>query len=325
MSSVSCQEKGEALPGGRSPRGVLHLVYPSGFCSGVRRAIDICHRLLAKYPGRPLYVLRDLVHNHQVSRQLREEGVVFVEEVGQVPPGERLVLGAHGATRETLALCRQRGLVAHDATCPVICHRQTQLRRLPPDATVCLLGEAGHPEIQALRDCLRERTCHLVANAREAAALPPLPPGTYYFCQTSRGRDEVAEVRRILQEKTPRLHDQAHICWNQRARQQDLIELAPQCDRVYILGSSHSANGRRLLQLAQTHCPGPCRMVEEGDELSPEELSGVVSLGLASATSTPDSLVEEWVERFRRLGFVQPGEGASCPDSGPGGLPPPEK
>ncbi len=324
MSVASRQEKG-GVPTPSPPRGRLRLVYPLGFCSGVRRALSLCHRLLAKCPGRPLYVLRDLVHNHQVSRQLREEGVIFVEEVNQVPRGERLLLGAHGTTRETLALCRQRELEAHEATCPVILHRQNQLRHLPPEATVCLLGEAGHPEILALRDCLRDRRCYLVGNPQEAAALPSLPPNAFFFCQTSRGRDEVKEVRRILREKAPLLQDRAHLCRAQRVRQEELVEIAPQCDRVYILGSSHSANGRRLLQLAREHCPGPCRMLEEGEELLPEELAGVATVGLASATSTPDALVEEWVTRFRRLGFLLPQEeGAPFPESGSGGLRSPE-
>lgn len=308
MSANPSQETGGILP--RNPRRVLRLAYPLGFCSGVRRALSLCHWLLADCPGRPLYVLRDLVHNHQVSRQLREEGVVFVEEVSQVPRGGRLLLGAHGTTRETLALCRQRQLEVHDATCPVILHLQNQLRRLPREATVCLLGEAGHPEILALQDCLRERRCYLVANPQEAAALATLPPNPFFFSQTSRDREELKEVQRILTEKAPRLHNRAQLCPIQRVRQDALAEMAPQCDRVFILGSSHSANGRRLLQLARKHCPGPCRMLEEGEDLPPEELAGVDTVGLASATSTPDDLVEEWVAHFRRLGFLPPDEEA---------------
>ncbi len=301
MTGSPSQEKRGAVS--REPRGVLRLVRPAGFCPGVRQALALCRSLLGESPGRPLYVLRDLVHNRQVSRQLQQEGVVFAEAVEQVPRGERLLLGAHGTTRATLDQCRQRQLEVHDATCPVIRRLQAQLRELPRTATVCLLGEAAHPEIQALRDCLPEIPCHLVSGPQEAEALPPLPPDTFFFCQTSRGEAEVEQVRRILRQKGPRLQDRARICPAQSTRQKALAALAPLCDRVYILGSSHSANGRRLLQLAREGCPGPCRMLEEGESLSPEELAEVACLGVASAASTPDALVEACVAHLRRLGF----------------------
>src|SRR4029450_2906420 len=85
------------------------LATPRGFCAGVVRAVDIVNLALQVY-GAPLYVRREIVHNKYVVNELRAKGVVFVEELDDVPWGSRVIFSAHGVSPEVKigrASCRE--------------------------------------------------------------------------------------------------------------------------------------------------------------------------------------------------------------------------
>ena len=56
------------------------LASPRGFCAGVVRAIDIVNLALEVY-GQPIYVRREIVHNKFVVNELRQKGIIFVNEL----------------------------------------------------------------------------------------------------------------------------------------------------------------------------------------------------------------------------------------------------
>src|ERR1700687_170196 len=95
------------------------LAEPRGFCAGVDRAVEAVRGALRTY-GRPLYVRHQIVHNRFVLEALVEEGAIFVEELGEVPEGQRVIFSAHGVAPSEWERARDRGLRVIDATCPLV-------------------------------------------------------------------------------------------------------------------------------------------------------------------------------------------------------------
>src|SRR5246500_5647769 len=96
------------------------LAQPRGFCAGVVRAIDAVERTLEKY-GAPVYVRHEIVHNKYVVESLRRKGAVFVEDLDEVPEGDRpVIFSAHGVPKAVPEEAGRRKLFAIDATCPLV-------------------------------------------------------------------------------------------------------------------------------------------------------------------------------------------------------------
>ena len=99
------------------PAKKVLLASPRGYCAGVDRAVVTVEKALALY-GPPLYVRKEIVHNKHVVQDLQRRGVIFVDELHEVPEGSTVVYSAHGvapsvhaeaAERKLRARCRQVG------------------------------------------------------------------------------------------------------------------------------------------------------------------------------------------------------------------------
>ena len=62
------------------------LTNPRGICAGVNMAIESLERALALF-GSPIYVYHEIVHNRPIVERFRTRGVVFVDDISEVPPG----------------------------------------------------------------------------------------------------------------------------------------------------------------------------------------------------------------------------------------------
>src|SRR3954468_233982 len=123
------------------------LAAPRGYCAGVERAIETVERALERY-GAPVYVRRQIVHNAHVVRDLEQRGAIFVESEHDVPPGETVVLAAHGVAPEVYTNAAARGLQWIDATCPLVTKVHVEARRYADEGyTILLIGHAGHDEV----------------------------------------------------------------------------------------------------------------------------------------------------------------------------------
>src|SRR5579863_9413958 len=110
-------EEGLLVP--NSNGKTLLLLKPRGFCAGVVRAIDIVRIALEAF-GPPIYVRKEIVHNSYVVEDLKAKGAVFVDEVDEVPDGQRLIYSAHGVSPNVREASKLRNLRVIDATCPLV-------------------------------------------------------------------------------------------------------------------------------------------------------------------------------------------------------------
>src|SRR5829696_8019630 len=137
---------------GRARGGRVVLAEPRSFCAGVRRAIEIVEEALRQY-GPPVYVRKEIVHNHYVVRDLERRGVVFVDSEAAVPEGAVCVFSAHGVSPAV------RELRVIDATCPLVAKVHQQTRRYARDGrTILLIGHSDHEEVEGTYGEAPDRT-----------------------------------------------------------------------------------------------------------------------------------------------------------------------
>ena len=125
----------------------LLLLKPRGFCAGVVRAIDIVRIALETF-GPPIYVRKEIVHNRYVVEELSAKGAIFVDNVHEVPDGERVIYSAHGVSPEVREASAQRRLRVIDATCPLVTKVHVEAVRFAREAySLILIGHRDHDEV----------------------------------------------------------------------------------------------------------------------------------------------------------------------------------
>src|SRR5262249_16046110 len=122
------------------------LAEPRGFCAGVEMAIKALAWMVRAFES-PVYCYHEIVHNRLVVERFKEQGVVFVDDVADVPPGAPLMLSAHGSAPEVVAAARAEGRYVVNAVCPLVTKVHHEARvRARKGFTVLYVGHAGHDE-----------------------------------------------------------------------------------------------------------------------------------------------------------------------------------
>lgn len=279
--------------------GIL-LASPRGFCAGVDRAIKIVKQALVRY-GPPVYVRHEIVHNAHVVDRLRTRGVVFVDELSEVPQGVPVIFSAHGVPRSVIAEARTRRLTYIDATCPLVSKVHSEVyRHITAGREVILVGHSGHPEVIGIMGQLAAGRVHLVETETAAGTLA-LPAGVEVAVatQTTLSLDETAAILAILRRRFPGIIEprRSDICYATTNRQQAAKALALRSDAVVVIGASNSSNSNRLHEtVVRTNC-AKSMLLGWPAELDWDWLGGVSVLGIISSASAPEFLVQDLVQR----------------------------
>jgi len=279
------------------------LAEPRGFCAGVDRAVEAVRSALRTY-GRPLYVRHQIVHNRFVLEALVEEGAIFVEELGEVPEGQRVIFSAHGVAPSEWERARDRGLRVIDATCPLVTKVHLEVERYArEDRSVILVGHAGHEEVKGTLGVAPGRVL-LVGSVQEAeVAEVPDPERVAAVTQTTLSVDDTREIMETLKRRFPAMvaPKTDDICYATQNRQNAVKELVEQSDAILVVGSKQSSNANRLVEVSRMRGARPF-LVDSLDDVRPDMLDGVSALGVTASASSPEWLVEQIIGAFANNG-----------------------
>jgi 4-hydroxy-3-methylbut-2-en-1-yl diphosphate reductase len=283
-----------------APLTVL-LAAPRGFCAGVDRAVEIVELALHQY-GAPIYVRHAIVHNTHVVADLEAKGAVFVEDEGEVPPGGLIVFSAHGVAPEVRRNAERLSLRTIDATCPLVTKVHLEARDYAAKGyTIVLIGHAGHQEVIGTTGEAPDSIV-LVQTPADVAALDlPDPDRVAYITQTTLSVDEAAAIVAALKARFPAARGPRgeDICYATQNRQDATKVLAQRSDLVLVVGSPHSSNSQRMVEVALGAGAPAAHLVEDADALDESWLEGVHTVGLTSGASAPESLVTAMIDRLR--------------------------
>jgi 4-hydroxy-3-methylbut-2-enyl diphosphate reductase len=279
------------------------LAEPRGFCAGVDRAVEAVRSALRTY-GRPLYVRHQIVHNRFVLEALEREGAVFVENLDDVPHGQRVIFSAHGVSPSEWERAKARELRVIDATCPLVTKVHLEVERYANEGrTVVLIGHAGHEEVKGTLGVAPGQVL-LVGSVEEARSVEIRDPARCAaVTQTTLSVDDTREIMETLKQRfpsllTPKTDD---ICYATQNRQNAVKELVSVSDAVLVVGSKQSSNANRLVEVARQR-GARAFLVDSLADVDPAMLTGVRALGLTASASSPEWLVEEIIGEFAKLG-----------------------
>lgn len=272
------------------------LANPRGFCAGVDRAIDIVNRALDIF-GTPLYVRHEVVHNKFVVDGLRKRGAIFVDELDEVPDGQRVIFSAHGVSKAVQKEARRRGLQVFDATCPLVTKVHLEVARYSKDGANCvLIGHKGHPEVEGTMgqfDSSHGGQIYLIESEQDVQELKVDPAKALgYVTQTTLSMDDTSNIIDCLREKFPEIHGpkKNDICYATQNRQDAVKTLAAQCDLVLVVGSPNSSNSNRLRELAE-RMGCEAHLVDHAEQVQLSWLEGKKNIGVTAGASAPEILV----------------------------------
>ena len=282
------------------------LANPRGFCAGVNMAIDSLEKAL-ELLGPPIYVYHEIIHNKYVVNRFREKGVVFVDDLQEIPEGAVLFYSAHGVSPEIRRASAERNLRAIDATCPLVTKVHLEAVRFAREGyTIVLIGHEGHDEVLGT---MGEVPGHirLVQDAEEVSRLN-FPPGARlaYLTQTTLSVDDAEVIVAALKRRFPHIVGPSRddICYATQNRQAAVQVIARDADVVLVVGSPNSSNSVRLVEVAKDAGAGAAYLVEDASSIRPEWLAEAGTVGLSSGASVPEDLVEGVLARLAESGFT---------------------
>ena len=272
------------------------LASPRGFCAGVEMAIKALAWLVRSFEP-PVYCYHEIVHNQLVVNRFRALGVVFVDDICDVPPGRPVMLSAHGSAPDVVDSARTTGGYVVDAVCPLVTkvHHEVRLRA-GKGYQIVYIGHLGHEEAVGTM-AVAPSAIHLVEDSEGVAALPDFETPVAVLAQTTLSHRDWAGVLEGVRERFPDVWTpgRSDLCFATTNRQSALAAIAERCDAVIVIGSANSSNTRALQKLAIDSGSRRVFRINAADEL-PDDLEGLI--GVTAGASAPEELVKEVIERL---------------------------
>ncbi len=272
------------------------LAAPRGFCAGVEMAIKALAWMVRAFDP-PVYCYHEIVHNRLVVKRFEDLGVVFVDDIDEVPEGRPVMLSAHGSAPEVVAAARARAGYVVDAVCPLVTkvHHEVKVRA-GKGYRIVYVGHEGHEEAVGTM-AVAPRSIHRVETPAEVAALPQFDEPVALLAQTTLSHRDWKNVLDATAARFPDMWkpERSDLCFATTNRQSALMAIAAQCDAVVVIGSANSSNTVALAKLANESGCARVFRVNNADEL-PDDLTGTV--GVTAGASAPEDLVDSVIARL---------------------------
>ncbi len=279
----------------------IFLARTHGFCSGVANAINIVEDALKQY-NLPIYVYHEIVHNTSVVDDFRRRGVIFVENIDDVPISATLIFSAHGVPPAAITKAQMRKLKIIDATCPLVTKVHKEATKFSKkNYHVVLIGHKGHQEIIGTSGYIKKNLLHIIEDEKDIESLS-ISSNTpiAYLTQTTLSIDDTKKLIQKLKQKFPYLEAPASecICYATQKRQEAVKELATFCDIIIICGSKNSSNSNRLKETGEK-AGVKTLLIDKATELDTNILDTKSKIGISSGASVPRYIVDEIIKKIQ--------------------------
>jgi 4-hydroxy-3-methylbut-2-enyl diphosphate reductase len=282
---------------GRPPAHTVEqvlLAEPRGFCAGVEMAIKALAWMVRAFPP-PVYCYHEIVHNRLIVERFEAQGVVFVDDISEVPPGSPIMLSAHGSAPEVVAAAEARGSYVVDSVCPLVTKVHHEVRtRAGKGYRIVYVGHEGHEEAVGTM-AVAPQAISRVESVADVEALPDFEEPVALLAQTTLSHRDWADVAVAVRRRFPDVWapGRSDLCFATTNRQSALMELATRCDAMVVIGSANSSNTKALEKLArEAGCPLVHR-VNDASELPASLTSTARVVGVTAGASAPNELVEQ--------------------------------
>ncbi len=287
----------------------IYVTNPHGYCMGVVNAIKMAEQAKYENPHRPVAILGMLVHNEEVIKRLQKKGIFTLydttkshkELLQDINPATIIVFTAHGHVQELEDIARARNLTYIDATCSRVTRNHDLIRAaIKAGQQVIFIGKKGHPETIA---SLAIDANIILYDAKEKFryADADLLKETFVLNQTTLSFLELKPLHTELERHFDKIIINEEICSATRLRQQAVIDIPPHADLIYIVGSSHSSNTEKLVEVARkTHSKSQIYRINTVEDIHASDLVGKKLIAVAAGASTPPEVTDEIIAYLKK-------------------------
>lgn len=282
----------------------VYVAEPRGFCAGVRRAIEIVEQALKDY-GAPVYVRHEIVHNKHVIEDLKNKGVIFIDELAQMQDQSRpLIFSAHGVPQSVADETDKLGIKTIDATCPLVAKVHNQIKKLyDEDMEIIVIGKKNHVEIiGTVGQIPSSNKLHIINSKEDIEALNINPESKVGFVtQTTLSVDDTKEIVAALKQKFPSISAMRKddICFATTNRQKAVKEMAKVAELIIVIGSKNSSNSKQLKEVALKNGAKNAVLIDDASELDWALLKEYQTIGITAGASAPEYLVQDLLDQLK--------------------------
>ena len=267
------------------------LASPRGFCAGVEMAIKALAWMVRTFPA-PVYCYHEIVHNKTVVERFQSMGVIFVDDIADVPPGSPVMLSAHGSAPQVVSAAHDAGRYAVDAVCPLVTkvHHEVKVRA-GKGYRIVYVGHEGHEEAVGTM-AVAPQAISRVETVEDVDHLPPFSEPVALLAQTTLSHRDWKDVADAVKVKFPQLWSpgRSDLCFATTNRQSAIMQIASRVDAMIVVGSANSSNTVALAKLAKDEGCQKVLRINSAEEIT-EPLTGVI--GLTAGASAPDEIVTD--------------------------------
>ena len=279
---------------------IIEIDNGSGFCFGVTTAIQKAEEELAK--GTTLYCLGDIVHNGMECERLRQMGLITINHDDMACLHDvKVLLRAHGEPPETYELAHRNNIEIIDATCPVVLKLQQRIKKQysltshlsPLTSQIVIFGKKGHAEVLGLVG-QTQSTAVVIESFDEVKRLD-FSHDIYLYSQTTKSLDEFHRIIDYIQQHiSPAATFKSFdtICRSVANRMPNISQFAARHDLILFVCGHKSSNGKVLFNEC-LRVNANSHLIEGPEEINPQWLEGIQTVGICGATSTPKWLMKQ--------------------------------
>lgn len=271
----------------------------SGFCYGVKRAVDIG---LSDY-NKKTYTFGQLIHNGEFQKKMDEKGINVVESLDSIK-NCNLIIRSHGVGKKIYDLAKEKNINIIDATCPYVKKIHEIVRNeYKKNRKVIIIGNPEHPEVKGILGWCEEKG-FTIKNAKKAKLLLrniEKSDKISVVCQTTFKVDEYEKIKKIFESYFKNVNFYDTICAATRKRQESAVELSKKVDLMIVVGGKNSSNTKKLYELCKEHTK--TLFIQNKNDYVLSDLSDVNSIGIVGGASTPDWVINNILQ------IINEGEG----------------
>ena len=267
----------------------------AGFCFGVERAVNKVYEQINKQDGRPIYTYGPIIHNEEVVKDLEKKGVQVIEtedELRQLKEGI-VIIRSHGVGRHIYDLLEENQIEIVDATCPFV----KKIHRIVKEENekgrrVIIIGNEKHPEVEGIKGWAGADTI-VVESEKQIEKLTIDPEEKLSIVsQTTFNYKKFQDLVEKFLKKGYDISVLNTICNATQERQSEARRIASEVDAMIVIGGKSSSNTQKLYEICRRECENTY-YIQTVDDLEPESVSSVRSVGITAGASTPKNIIKE--------------------------------
>lgn len=260
----------------------------SGFCRGVRRAVDTAMSVSAENT----YVLGEIIHNAEVVKAINDRGIKVVEDLAEVPDGATVIFRSHGVPLSYYEECAKRNIKVVDCTCQFVNNTQKIVKREHERGNfIVICGEPTHPEVVGLQGWCGNSALVVSDAGADLSSIPN--ENVCVVAQTTFSVEKFEQIIKNIKklcEKSVAVFQT--ICYTTVGRQKEAYALSKECDAVIVVGGLNSSNTNKLYDVCAANCKNVVRLAN-ADEFDFEKIKNFNKVGIVSGASTPNAQTRE--------------------------------